>query len=197
MAWTRERTGMTRRTHGRTGSWLRLGLMALLVALGVGPERGLAARGTMQSAPSLQSWFTSSNVRLTTGTFGGRVTSDGGAAVTERGVVYSTSNNWPTIGAGGVTTVAATGGGTGNFTVDVTGLTAATRYYVRMYASNAAGSNYSDVAQVWTYQAGISSWADLDANRQTPSVSYVLLNDLGPASPGYDTYAGPRSFRRT
>jgi hypothetical protein len=79
-------------------------------------------------------------------TLGGSITSDGGTAITQRGVVYSftTSNptvldNSPTTGAAGCISVLANPpSGTGGFSTPVTGLTASVRYYVRAWAKNSA-----------------------------------------------------------
>lgn len=68
---------------------------------------------------------------------GGNVTSDGGATVTERGICWSTSSN-PTINSSHI----SSGSGTGSFTVQMTGLSATTTYYVRAYAKNSAGVAY-------------------------------------------------------
>ena len=68
---------------------------------------------------------------------GGNVVSDGGTPVTERGVCWSTSPN-PTVSGNHTTN----GTGTGSFTSSLTGLTAGTTYYVRAYATNAAGTAY-------------------------------------------------------
>jgi uncharacterized protein (TIGR02145 family) len=70
---------------------------------------------------------------------GGNVTSDGGAAVTARGVAYGTSANPTTSG-----TSTSDGTGTGVFTSQLTGLTASTNYYVRTYATNSAGTAYGN-----------------------------------------------------
>ncbi len=80
-----------------------------------------------------------SNISSTTATAGGNVTSDGGAAVTARGVCWSTTQN-PTISNNHTTD----GSGTGNFTSSLTGLTAGTTYYVRAYATNAVGTAYGN-----------------------------------------------------
>jgi uncharacterized protein (TIGR02145 family) len=68
---------------------------------------------------------------------GGTVTHDGRAAITSRGVCWSTTQN-PTID--GEKTI--DGSGTGSFTSVLTGLKAATTYYVRAYATNCAGTGY-------------------------------------------------------
>ena len=71
---------------------------------------------------------------------GGNVSSDGGAAVIARGVVWGTSTN-PTIA---LTTKTSDGTGTGSFQSAITGLTVNTRYYVRAYATNSAGTSYGN-----------------------------------------------------
>lgn len=75
----------------------------------------------------------------TTATNGGNIASDGGAAVTARGVCWSTSPN-PTTANSKTTN----GTGTGSFTSNLTGLTANTLYYVRAYATNSAGTAYGN-----------------------------------------------------
>jgi len=85
------------------------------------------------------------NITQTTATSGGNVTSDGGAAVTVRGVCWSTSQN-PTT-ADNLTT---DGSGIGTFTSSLTGLTAYTTYYVRAYATNSAGTSYGNEKEFTT-----------------------------------------------
>jgi len=85
------------------------------------------------------------NITQTTATSGGNVTSDGGAAVTIRGVCWSTSQN-PTT-ADDLTT---DGSGIGTFTSSLTGLTANTTYYVRAYATNSAGTSYGNEKEFTT-----------------------------------------------
>jgi hypothetical protein len=79
------------------------------------------------------------SITATTASGGGNVISDGGAAVTARGVCWSTSPN-PTI-ADSYTT---NGTGTGVFTSSITGLTPGTTYYVRAYATNSIGTAYGN-----------------------------------------------------
>lgn len=70
---------------------------------------------------------------------GGNITSDGGAAITARGVCWGTSPA-PTI-TGNHT---ADGSGTGTFQSNISGLTKSAYYYVRAYATNSAGTAYGN-----------------------------------------------------
>jgi|GEM_PF-1577163 len=79
------------------------------------------------------------SITNTTAISGGNISSDGGTAVTDRGVCWSTSAN-PVI-TGNHTT---DGTGTGTFTSNITGLTASTLYYVRAYATTANGTAYGN-----------------------------------------------------
>jgi len=65
------------------------------------------------------------------------VTSDGNSAITERGVVFSTSAN-PTI----ADTKVVVSGTTGTFNASLTGLVSGTPYHVRAFATNAIGTAY-------------------------------------------------------
>ena len=80
-----------------------------------------------------------SSVTETSAVTGGNVTSDGNASVTERGVVYSTTQN-PTT----ANTKVASGNGTGSFVCNLSGLQPNTKYYVRAYAINSKGTAYGE-----------------------------------------------------
>ena len=79
------------------------------------------------------------NISNTSATAGGSVTNDGGASVTERGLVYGTSQN-PTVADNKV----SSGNGKGAFTCNLTNLKEATTYYVRAYAINEKGTAYGE-----------------------------------------------------
>jgi uncharacterized protein (TIGR02145 family) len=68
---------------------------------------------------------------------GGNISSDGGAAITARGVCWSTNSN-PTTANSKTTNI----GTTGTFTSNITGLIPNTIYYIRAYAKNSAGTSY-------------------------------------------------------
>src|SRR5882724_6071512 len=86
-----------------------------------------------------------SDITQTRATSGGTVTSDGGAAITERGVCWGTSAT-PTI----TDSKSSDGGGTGSFTSSISGLTPNTTYQVRAYATNTAGTGYGSAISFTT-----------------------------------------------
>nr|MBN2278777.1 fibrobacter succinogenes major paralogous domain-containing protein [candidate division Zixibacteria bacterium] len=88
----------------------------------------------------------------------GNITSDGGSAVTARGVCWSIDPT-PTIADSKTTD----GSGAGVFNSLLTGLTANTRYYVRAYAVNNAGTGYGD-EESFTTTAPSSTVTDIDGN---------------------------------
>ena len=81
---------------------------------------------------------TASTITTITATCGGEITSDGGAAIITRGIVWSTSTE-PTID---LSTKTTNGSGKGSFSSIITGLNATTTYYVRAYATNSTGTSY-------------------------------------------------------
>ena len=93
--------------------------------------------GPAAVAPTLASTVAITNITATTATSGGIIASDGGAAITAKGVCWSTSAS-PTI----VNSKTIDGTGTATFASSITGLTTGTPYYVRAYATNSAGTSY-------------------------------------------------------
>jgi hypothetical protein len=71
----------------------------------------------------------------TTATSGGTITSDGGATVTSRGLVWGTS-------PGASTFSSTSGAGIGTFSTNLTGLSISTTYYVRAFATNSVATVY-------------------------------------------------------
>ncbi|WP_167856234.1 T9SS type A sorting domain-containing protein [Hymenobacter metallicola] len=94
---------------------------------------------TLTAAPTVTTAAVAS-IATTSATSGGTVVGNN-ATITGRGVVYGTSPA-PRIGNPGVGQLSATGT-TGSFTSNLTGLTAATTYYVAAYASSEFGTTYA------------------------------------------------------
>lgn len=104
--------------------------------------------GSTVTAPAVTTTAAAS-VAGTSATLGGNVTSDGGASVTERGIVYSSTDTDPNIGDAGV--IKDTNGtGTGSFSESITGLSSATTYYFKAYATNTQGTGYGVVRNFTT-----------------------------------------------
>ena len=82
---------------------------------------------------------TQANVTATNADLGGNVTSDGGATVTERGIVWATTSS-PTIS----NTKVQIGTGTGVFNQNIGGLPPNTTIFVRSYAINSQGTVYGN-----------------------------------------------------
>jgi starch-binding outer membrane protein SusE/F len=80
---------------------------------------------------------------------GGEVTIGGGANITERGICYGTTANPTTAN----TKVVNGTGGTGAFISSLVGLYGNTKYYVRAYATNAAGTGYGTEVSFTTAKA--------------------------------------------
>ena len=98
-----------------------------------------------------------SSISTNTAVSGGTISSDGGAAITVRGICWSTIAN-PTIALNTKTT---DGIGTGVFTSNISGLTANTTYYVRSYATNSQGTAYGNELNFTTIGTLIT---DIDGN---------------------------------
>ena len=97
-----------------------------------------------------------SSVTTTSAKGGGLILSDRGAEIVARGICWSISPS-PIVTDGNV----SSGSGMGSFTVTLTGLSANTRYYVRTYATNEAGTGYSDQLILQTM---FDTVTDIDGN---------------------------------
>ena len=100
------------------------------------------------------------NIAEHTATGGGTVVNDNGSPVLVRGICWSTSH-YPTTSDSHATN----GDGIGSFTVNMTGLTAHTTYYVRAYATNSVGTEYGDEVTFTTLT--------------TPTVTTAAVTNIG------------------
>ncbi|WP_276132622.1 LamG-like jellyroll fold domain-containing protein [Polluticoccus soli] len=116
-----------------------------------------AAGGTSAPGQPVVTTDAATGVTSTAAVTGGNVTSDGGAAVSARGVAYGTSpvpttaNNFTTDGTG-----------TGAFTSNLSGLSMGTTYYVRSYATNSAGTSYGNEVSFTTASLPPAGALDFD-----------------------------------
>src|SRR5690606_2059142 len=99
---------------------------------------------------------TASGITATTATLGGEVTDNGGAAVTERGIVYNTTGT-PNVDDD---TKIQIGSGDGSFSDEITGLSAGTTYFVRAYAINSEGTGYGSQESFTTSAPNIAPIVD-------------------------------------
>ncbi len=164
----------------------------------------------VSAAPTVPSVTTASLAAITASSAsgGGHVTSDGGSAVTSRGVCWSTSRQ-PTM----ADAKTSNGSGTGSFTSSLTGLTPYTTYFVRAYATNAVGTSYGSEVSFTTSALGVpysenfdsveppafpNGWVVLNANQDgetwfslagtgdlpaqsSPNLAYLQWNNEDPA----------------
>jgi uncharacterized protein (TIGR02145 family) len=123
---------------------------------------------------------TPASITATGATTGGNVTADGGATVTERGIVWATTAN-PTTTSG--TKIVGTGTGTGTFTVAITGLQPGTQYHVRAYATNSVATTYGADAAFTTVATKPSvTTADVTTKTQTTATAGGEVTATGGAA---------------
>jgi phosphatidylinositol-3-phosphatase len=164
--------------------------------------------GTTYSSPATQfttlapPTVTTPTVTAVTGnaaTLGGDVTSNGSAGtLTQSGVIYAlTSNPQPLqLGSPGVSEL-DTGGTTGIFTVQATGLSATTSYTFEAYATSSVGTSYSTAASFTTPAPGvIAAWtfpttAGAPDNSPAPTYGTGTATTLGMGS--YPNANGPNT----
>lgn len=99
-----------------------------------------------------------SDISETTATCGGNISSDGGSAVSERGVCWST-RAMPTV----EDNKTSDGTGTGDFASQITGLIPGTKYYVRAFAVNGLNFGYGNTDSFSTVAAQ-ATVTDIDGN---------------------------------
>ena len=98
------------------------------------------------------------NISQTTAVGGGNVSFPGGTTLSAVGLCYGTSPS-PTIANNNLVAPVALG----DFTFNLTGLSANTTYYVRAYATNSVGTNYGNEV-VFTTASDVTTVLDIDGN---------------------------------
>ena len=81
------------------------------------------------------------SITKTTAVSGGNISSDGGSAITARGIVWNKTGN-PLVGTDSISTDASMT--TGLYTLNLGNLNSGITYYVRAYATNAVGTAYGN-----------------------------------------------------
>ena len=108
-------------------------------AAGEGSSTVVQAFTTLPNSPPTVVATTSSDVLFTSASMFGNVTDDGGSQVLERGF-YISDLSTPNTSS---TKVTASSTGTGNFSVNVSGLQSGKTYYYRAYARNSINTSLS------------------------------------------------------
>ncbi len=141
---------------------------------------GKSATAATASKPTVTS-ATATSVTSNSATLGGNVTdagqtsSCGAQTVTARGIEW-VSGTGKTAGA----KEAASAGGTGSFTVNVTGLTAGTTYTYRAYATNATGTSYGS-NKSFTTTTSCTTPTNNDINISVPASATTIYLGEGSA----------------
>ena len=81
-------------------------------------------------------------------TLNGSIVNTGNKTMNNKGFVYSSTVTTPTVATSGVSNQSTGSSGldnVGSYSVDITGLSSGTTYYIRAYASNTHGYSYGDV----------------------------------------------------
>ena len=133
----------------------------------------------MMVMPPVVASATFSAITQTTAVFGGNVTNENNGAVTAKGTCWSTTTGPTTANSKTID-----GSGIGAYTSNLTGLTPATTYYARAYATNSAGTNYGTEQSFTTLAtAGVSipslSTAAITAITQTTASSGGTISSDG------------------
>ncbi len=113
---------------------------------------------------------------------GGNITDAGSSSVTDRGVVFSSTDNTPTIGEAGVTKD-ANGIGVGVFDESIALLIPGTTYYVQAYVTTAVGTIYGGVQSFTTLKLPILTTQAVSSINTTSAIANANVIDLGVPNP--------------
>jgi len=86
------------------------------------------------------------SITTSSATTGGTILTNGNAAITKSGIVWSKTNATPTLTDSIITSTAISG----SFTINLTSLDFNTVYYIRAFATNSVGTGYGDVVTLNT-----------------------------------------------
>ena len=140
-------TNITRNTTSGSGGDLSIEISSNATATYIHSIKVTYSAASCTVKPTVGDALTSVSATVNSITATVPISAIGGCNITENGLVYSTSVATPTVGAANCTKVTTTACGStaANKTVEITGLTCGQSYYVRGYATNAAGTSYTNV----------------------------------------------------
>jgi len=135
--------------------------------------------GTTPHSTAVVPTLTTTDASLITQTSvqsGGTITADGGASVTARGICWSAAQN-PTITTSPYTN---DGIGTGTFASAIKSLTTSTtRYYIRAYATNSAGTGYGNQITISTVVASTVAIVLTSSYSNSAVIDFKTTNNGG------------------
>jgi hypothetical protein len=102
---------------------------------------------------------------------------DGGSQITERGIYYNTDMSYVDMNLG--TKQAASTNGTGDFSIDLTGLNPATVYYYKGYVTNANGTKYNTIGSFKTLALKVVTGEVSELTASTAKVNFTIPDDGG------------------
>ena len=156
----------------------------------VGTSYGPNITFTTLTTPTVSATATVTSITGTTATGGGTITSDGGA-VTTRGVVWGTTT-------GSSTYSSTSGTGIGTYVSSLTGLSIATTYYVRAFATNSVGTSYGPEVSFTTPSAPTISSTTSGTITSSSAILGGVLTSTGGATTSFgviystsSTFASP------
>lgn len=118
------------------------------IGIGYGNQVTFTTLAQLSSVSTTQVTQITSNSAIS----GGKISNDGGATITTRGVCWNTSQN-PQITNNKTTD----GQGTGDFVSTLSNLLPNTKYYLRAYATNSAGTQYGEELSFQTFSNAVPS----------------------------------------
>jgi hypothetical protein len=154
----------------------RIAIIVLVMMVVAGCEK---SSNSPNNLPVL-STTNATDITQSTAFVSGNITDDGGSAVIERGMCWSTNQN-PTI----ANDKTSDGTGTGIFMSTITGLNPNTTYYARAYATNTNGTSYGNQISFTTTAASANSLTALIdgtpfvASGVTSSIVFDILGVTG------------------
>ena len=128
-----------------------------------------------------------SGITVTSATINGTVTSDGGAEITERGFVYSTSPLFST------SSTVTSDSETYSFSANIAELTPSTTYYYKAYATNSIGTTYGEILNFTTLAIGnpsVETYAATNVTYTSAIINGAVVSDGGATITGRGFYWG-------
>ncbi len=143
----------------------------VLLAKDGAPQWTTVSFGDTDLLPPTVVIHNASNITTSSAVIHAEATEDGGANITERGIVWSTEEN-----PGFEDNVIEEGSGLGEFSVTLDNLEMETTYYTRAFATNGVGTSFSSAISFNTLAEGDTTGTVTDIEGNTYNT--VLINDL-------------------